>query len=216
MKIRIVLADDHAIVREGLKSMLQSEPDMEVVGDVGDGRTAVKLVGEKKPDIVVMDISMPDMNGIEATQQIVSKNKNTKVICLSMHQERKFVGAMLQAGAAGYVLKNDVAKELTEAIRKVVSGGVYLSPAVAGDVVKHYVRNNATRPDKGAFVELSQREREVLQLIAEGYSSKEIASKLDLSEKTVASHREHVMDKLGIHNVAELTRYALREGLSQL
>ncbi len=215
MSIRILLADDHAIVREGLKSLLEREPDMKVVADVGDGRSAVKMALQEKPDLVIMDISMPDLNGIEATSQIISELNRIKVICLSMYREKKFIGAMFQAGASGYVIKNDVTKELIGAIRRVVSGNIYLSPAIAADVVTHFVRDQSPRP-KGAFTELSEREREILQLIAEGLSTKEIASKLSLSEKTVAAHREHVMQKLEMHNVVELTRYALREGISQL
>jgi len=215
MSIRILLADDHTIVREGLKGMLEREPDMKVIADVGDGRTAVKMALQEKPDVVVMDISMPDLNGIEATSQIIAELKKIKVICLSMHREKKFVGAMLRAGASGYVIKNDVTRELIGAIRKVMSGDMYLSPAIAGDVVNQFVRGRSTQA-KGAFTELSEREREVLQLIAEGLSTKEIAPKLGVSEKTVAAHREHIMEKLGLHNVVELTRYALREGISQL
>ena len=215
MTIRILLADDHAIVREGLKSMLEREPDMKVIADVGDGRTAVKMAQQEQPDLVVMDISMPDLNGIEATSQIISELKRIKVICLSMHREKKFIGAMLRAGASGYVIKNDVTKELIGAIRKIMSGDMYLSAAIAGNVVNQFVRNNGPR-EKGAYTDLSDREREVLQMIAEGLSTKDIASKLDLSEKTISAHREHIMQKLGLHNVVELTRYALREGISQL
>lgn len=215
MNIRVLLADDHAIVREGLKSMLERVDGITVVGDVSDGRTAVKMAQQVKPDIIVMDISMPDLNGIDAARQIVSSLTKTKVICLSMHQEKKFVGAMLRAGASGYVLKNDVVKELTEAIRKVMSGGVYLSSAIAGCVVSDFVRGRSSR-SRGAFTDLSDREREVLQLIAEGSSTKEIAEKLYLSEKTIAAHREHIMAKLDVHSVVELTRYALREGITEL
>lgn len=215
MTIRILLADDHTIVREGLKGMLEREPDIKVVADVGDGRMALKMAHQEKPDLIVMDISMPDLNGIEATSQIIAEVRGIKVICLSMHREKKFVGAMLRAGASGYVIKNDVTKELIGAIRKVMSGGMYLSPAITGDVVNHFVKGRNTR-EKGAYTDLSEREREILQLIAEGLSTKEIASKLNLSEKTIAAHREHIMQKLGMHNVVELTRYALREGISQL
>lgn len=214
MSIRVLLADDHAIVREGLRSMLEREPGVEIVADVGDGRTAVKTALQVKPDLVIMDISMPDLNGIEATRQITTELKRTKVICLSMHREKKFVGAMLRAGASGYVLKNDVTKELTDAVRKVMSGGLYLSPVMAADVVKEFVRGRP--PEKGAFADLSEREREVLQLIAEGSSTKDIATRLHLSEKTVAAHREHIMAKLDLHSVVDLTRYALREGIAHL
>lgn len=195
--------------------MLEREPDMKVVAEASDGRMAVKMAHSEKPDVVIMDISMPDMNGIEATSQIIENSKKTKVICLSMHHEKKFIEAMLRAGSSAYIIKNDVTKELIGAIRKVMSGDMYLSPAIARDVVTQFVIGRGART-KGAFTELSEREREVLQLIAEGLSTKEIAAKLTLSEKTVSTHREHIMEKLGLHNVVELTRYALREGISEL
>jgi DNA-binding NarL/FixJ family response regulator len=215
MSIKVILVEDHAIVREGLRSLLERERDITVVGEASDGRTGVKLAKEQRPDIVIMDIGLPDLNGIEATRQIKTEVPTCKVICLSMHREKKLVGAMLDAGSTGYVLKNDVCKELVGAVRSVHAGGTHLSPTVAGDVVRHYVRDQRDVTED-AFTILSPREREVMQLIAEGLSSKQIAGKLTLSEKTIAAHREHIMAKLKLHNAAELTRYAIREGIAQL
>ena len=215
MNIRILLADDHAIVRQGLRSMLEQEPNVTVVAEAGDGRTAVKLTRTTQPDIVIMDVSMPDLNGIEATRPITSDFPGIKVIGLSMHSEKKFVGEMLRAGASAFVLKNDAAEELIAAIHKVIAGAIYLSPMLAANLVTHYTALPHA-PAKGSFGELSSREREVLQLIAEGSSNKDIARKLGVSEKTVSAHREHIMEKLGLHNVVELTRYALREGITRL
>lgn len=215
MSIRILLADDHAVVRAGLRHLLDSEPDMDIVADTGDGRTAVRLVRDLKPDVAILDIGMPDMNGIEATREIRRETTPTRVICLSMHRERELVDAALLAGVAGYVLKDDTAKSLAEAVRTVAGGGMFVSPAVSGDILRNYARGNAAKPG-GAFATLTSREREVLQLIAEGRSSKEVAAKLHLSEKTVGAHREHIMAKLGLRNAVELTRYALREGITHL
>lgn len=213
--IRVVLVDDHAVIRAGLKSLLESKAGIQVVGDTGDGRTAIQMVGELKPDIVVMDISMPELNGIEATRQIIAGPHKVKVICLSMHREKKFVDAILQAGATGYIVKDDAPAVLDNAIQIIASGGIYLSPSIERDGAASYVQGrNATSPRQGA--KLTGREIEVLQLISEGYSTKEIATKLNLSEKTVAVHREHIMSKLDIHNVVDLARYAMREGLTPL
>ena len=214
MTIRILLADDHAVVREGLRTMLEREPGLDIIGVAENGRAAVRLAAEQKPDIVIMDIGMPGMNGIEATRQIIRDTAGCKIICLSMHSERKFVGAMLDAGASAYVLKNDAPRQLVSAIQNVMAGRTYLSPSIAKDVIRPIARNPATKPD--AYATLSDREREVLQLISEGNSTKKIATKLFLSDKTISSHREHIMAKLNLHSVADLTRYALREGISEL
>lgn len=211
-KIRVLLADDHDIVREGLKSLLAMEPDVEVVADVSDGRTAVRMARELTPDVVVMDIGMPDLNGIDATRQITQELFPVRVLCLSMHTEKHMIGAVLQAGASGYLVKNCAARELNVAIRTVASGKTYLSPDIAGAVVQEYVRGRAM-PKGTVYAELSEREREVLQLIAEGRGTKDIASQLFISEKTVAAHRLAVMEKLHLQSVADLTRYAIREGL---
>jgi len=211
-RIRVLLADDHDIVRQGVKSLLACEPDIEVVADVADGRVAVRLTRELIPDVVVMDIGMPDLNGIDATRQIVSELFPVKVLCLSMHREKQMIGAVLQAGASGYLVKNCAAGELVKAIRLLVQGKTYLSPEIAGEVVNEYVRGREA-PHGNVYAELSEREREVLQLIAEGQGTKEIAAKLYISEKTVAAHRLAVMGKLHLPSIADLTRYAIREGL---
>jgi DNA-binding NarL/FixJ family response regulator len=210
--IRILLADDHAIVREGLSALLALEPDMTVVAQADDGRRAVALAGELRPDVVVMDIGLPELNGIDATRQIAREQPRVKVLCLSMHSEKRIVMAVLEAGAAGYLVKSCASRELAEAIRNVAAGRTYLSPAIAGELVQELLRHRPGRGE-GAYGELSEREREVLQLIAEGHSTKEIAAQLHRSEKTVAAHRVHILAKLHLQGVADLTRYAVREAL---
>lgn len=215
MSIRIVLADDHRIVREGLYNLIGSQKGMEVIAEAGDGREAVQVVCELVPDIVIMDVGMPGLNGMEATRQIVSKNGISKVIALSMHSDRRFVVEMLQAGASGYLLKDSAFEELIIAIRSVSEKKMYLSPRISDIVVKDYVR---LFPNSGFSVlcVLTPREREVLQLLAEGRSTRQIASALKVSVKTVETFRQQLMDKLDIHTVAELTKYAIREGLTSL
>ena len=213
--IRILLADDHNILREGLRTLLEQLPDMDVVAEVADGRSAVKQTRKLVPDVIVIDIGMPDLNGIDATRKIVAELFNVRVLCLSAHRERSLVRAMLQAGASGYLLKTSAGEELIEAVRTVAAGGTYLSPPIAEDVVKHFVREK-TDSKGGAYSELTNREREVLQLIAEGHHTKIIADRLHISPKTVLAHRESVMKKLGVDSIASLTRYALREGISEL
>jgi DNA-binding NarL/FixJ family response regulator len=215
MPARILLADDQAIIRQGLCSLLEKQPDIEVVGAADDGQKAIELVRELKPDIVIMDISMPNLNGIDATRKITGEPGNVKVIALSVHSSRRFVTEMLKAGASGYVLKECLFDELLDAIRTVRNGGTYLSPRITGVVVDDYVKRLSSeyRPEAP---DLSPREREVLQLLAEGRSTKQIALHLHVSSKTVESNRRNIMDKLGIHSVAELTKYAVREGLTPL
>jgi DNA-binding NarL/FixJ family response regulator len=215
MPARVLLVDDHAIIRQGLCSLLEKQPDIEVVGAAEDGQKAMELVRELKPDIVIMDISMPNLNGIDAARKITGEPGNVKVIALSIHSSRRFVTEMLKAGASGYILKECLFDELLEAIRIVLSGGVYLSPKITGVVVDDYVKrlSGEYRPEAP---DLSPREREVLQLLAEGKSTKQIALPLHISAKTVESNRRNIMDKLGIHSVAELTKYAVREGLTPL
>lgn len=215
MAIRVVIADDHAIIREGLKALLGREKDIEVVAEASDGREAVKLAGKLSPHVVVMDVSMPGLNGMEAAAQISSACPASKVIALSMHSDRLFVSGMMKSGARGYLLKDCAFEELARAIREVASGGTYLSPKIAGVVIDDYVKQSVS-PGKPASPALSPREREVLQLMAEGLAVKEIAAKLGLSPKTVETHKRQIMCKLDIHNVAELTKYALREGLTTL
>jgi len=215
MTIRVLLADDHNIVREGLRSLLEKEPDIEVVAMADNGRTAVQLAGELKPDVAVLDIAMPEMNGIEATRRISRDVPEIKVLALSMHSARRFVTEALSAGAKGYLLKDCAAEELVRAIRTVAGNETYLSPKVAGLIVKDYLKHSpeTTLSDDSC---LTNREREILQLIAEGESTKEIAFKIGVSIKTVETHRQQIMKKLDLHSVAELTRYAIREGLTPL
>ena len=215
MPTKILLSDDHKIMREGLRTLLEKRPDMQVIGEAKTGRMAVQMVRKLLPDIVIMDIGMPDLNGIEATRQILAEFPNIKVVALSMHSDRRFVTEMLTAGAAGYLLKDCAFEELAECIYTVVTGKIYLSPGVADVVVKDYVRHLLPK-SLSAYSILTDREREVLQLIAEGRNTKKIASILYVSIKTVETHRQHIMEKLGINSIAELTKYAIQEGLTSL
>ena len=214
--IRVLLADDHAMVREALRSLLHSQPGIEVVGEAKHGREAVQMAADLKPDVVVMDVSMPDLNGVEATRQIrAAVGKGPRVVALSAHSGPRLPAEMLRAGAAGYVMKDAAFEELTEALRSVMDDKVYLSPSVARGVA---VTDATAGPDSDTspFTRLSPREREILQLVAEGKAMKEVAHHLNISVKTVETHRKNVMEKLGIDNVAGLTKYALREGLTSL
>ena len=215
MSIRILLADDHKITRQGLRSLLDKEFDMEVVAEAEQGRTAVRLVRELSPQVVIMDVTMPDLNGVEAARQIVSEFPDVKIIALSMHSDSLFVTEMLRSGASGYLLKDCAFEELARAIRTVVAGKTYLSPSISGVVVDDYLHRLSKADFSGSEV-LTDREREVLQLLAEGKSTKQIALKLHISVKTVETHRRQMMDKLDIHTVAELTKYAIRKGLTSL
>jgi len=215
MKVKVLLADDHIMMRGGLRMLLEQHAELAVVGEAEDGRETVRLVKKLLPDVVVMDIAMPDMNGIEATRQIVAERPGVKVIALSMHSDRHFVSEMLKAGASAYLLKQCAVDELISAIRTVMKNQNYLSPCISGVVVDQIVRNAAIS-DSTAFSHLTDREREVLQLMAEGKASKVIASQLNLSIKTIETHRMKIMEKLNIHSVAELTKYAIREGLTSL
>ena len=215
MSIRILLADDHKITRQGLRSLLDKEFDMEVVAEAEQGRTAVRLVRELSPQVVIMDVTMPDLNGVEAARQIVSEFPDVKIIALSMHSDSLFVTEMLRSGASGYLLKDCAFEELARAIRTVVAGKTYLSPSISGVVVDDYLHRLSKADFSGSEV-LTDREREVLQLLAEGKSTKQIALKLHISVKTVETHRRQIMDKLDIHTVAELTKYAIRKGLTSL
>ncbi|GAH70488.1 unnamed protein product, partial [marine sediment metagenome] len=189
--------------------------DLEVVAESEDGRSAVEQAQELKPDVVVMDVSMPDLNGMEATRQIVHRTPATKVLALSMHSDRRFVEGMLKAGAHGYLVKDCANEEFVRAIREVADGRTYLSPAVAGQLVEEYVHGERAEAGAESAV-LTTREREVLQLVAEGLRTKEIANRLHISPKTAETHRQQVMNKLNIHNVADLTKFAVREGLTSL
>ena len=215
MSLKILLADDHKIVRDGLKSLLKKEVSMEVIGEADNGRKTVQLARDLEPEIIIMDISMPDLNGIEATRQIVADSPDVKIIALSMHSDKRYVKGVLSAGASGYLLKDSAFEELVEAIRTVDTGRFYLSAGIAGVVVKDYVGSQANKDALTSDI-LSAREREVLQLLAEGKSTKEIASDLHVSVKTIETHRQNIMQKLNIHTIAGLTRYAIREGLTSL
>lgn len=211
MSVRILLADDHKIMCEGLQMLIEKQPDMEVVGVANDGRGAVRMARELVPDVVIMDVAMPNLNGIEAARQINNESPTIKVIALSMHTDRRYVTGMLSAGVAGYLPKDCVGEELAQAIRTVVGGKVYLSPTIAGIVVEEF--NSVTRPKHAV---LSPRELEVLQLVAEGQSSREIGESLHISVKTVETHRRQLMDKLKLRTVADLTKYAIREGITSV
>jgi len=202
-------------MREGLKTLLLSEEDLEVVGEADDGRGAVALVLELRPDVVIMDVAMPGLNGIEATRQILRQVPRVRIIALSMHSDRRFVSEMLKAGAAGYLLKDGAFEELVRAIRAVLSGQTYLHPKIASIVIEHHVRRPAGAAGSVWSV-LTAREREVLQLLSEGKTSKVIAEELHISAKTVESHRRQITEKLGLRSVAQLTKYAIREGLTSL
>lgn len=213
--IRILLADDHKLLVDGLRPLLEAQRDMEVVGVAADGLEATELAVASRPDIVLLDISMPSLNGIDAARNIVRELPDTKIIMLSMHADRKFIEASLRVGARGYILKESAAREVIEAVRAVHNGEFFLSGSVREQVLHDYVglvkQGADTTPSP-----LSGREREVLQMLAEGKSTKDVADLLHLSVKTIESHRKQIMDKLDLHSIAELTKYAIREGLTQL
>jgi len=215
MSIKIVIADDHSIMREGLRLLIEKEGDMEVIGEAENGRRAVEMAETLKPDIIVMDVSMPDLNGIEATRQIVGRIEGIKVIALSMHSGREFVMDMLQAGVSGYILKESCPEELARAIRLVASGKTCLDPEITNLAIDTAVHPQADREHPVAE-ELTRREREVLQLLAEGKTTKQIAGQLFLSTKTVDTHRRQIMKKINVDSLAELTKYAIRMGLTSL
>ena len=213
MSTRIVLVDDHQIVRVGLKSLLARESDFQVVGEAGDGREALAVIAELTPDIVIMDIAMPGLNGIDATIRVRAEHPQIRVIVLSMHLERAYIVETLRAGASGYLLKERAVDELVQAIRAVSAGRKYLSPGVTDIVLQGYLEADIELPDS-AFSKLTEREREVLQYIAEGTTIKEIAELLHLSPKTIETHKGRIMERLNIRTVAGLTRYAIRHGLT--
>ncbi len=215
MSIRILLADDHKIMREGLRTLLEKEQGIEVVAEADNGRMTAKLALKLSPDVVIMDITMPNLNGIEATRHIVAELPSIKVIALSMHSNKRFVTRILNAGASGYIMKDCALEELINAIRAVIANHVYLSPAIAGIIIKDY-KGYLSMEGSFASPTLTAREREVLQLLAEGRATKQIASCLHVSVKTIETHRRKIMEKLNIYSVAELTKYAVREGLTSL
>lgn len=215
-RTRVLIADDHTIVRHGLRAILKAELDMEVIGEAADGREVLKKVAALRPDIVVLDISMPKMNGLEVTQRLAREAPRTRVIALTMHSSEEYVYSLLKAGARGFLLKESAASDLVEALRLVRRGGTYLHPSISMKVVNEYLKG----PDPASRIAsrdgLSSRECEVLRLIAEGHTSKEIAARLALAVKTIEAHRTRIMEKLRIHNVAGLTRYAISRGISSL
>jgi two-component system, NarL family, response regulator NreC len=215
MPIRVFLVDDHKIFRQGLRGLLAEEQDLTIVGEAEDGRDAITQIAKLRPDVAIMDVGMPALNGIEATRQIKRDFPKTQVIALSMHVDEKFVAEMLRAGAVGYLCKQCDADELVTAIRTAVAGQTYLSPSISGTLVAKYVRNVTAEP-ASAFSRLTDREREILQLLVEEKTIKEIASDLHLSIKTVHAHREHLMQKLNVQTLSGLTKYAVREGLTEL
>ncbi len=212
-KIRILLVDDHTVIRVGLKLLLERQPDFEVVGEAEDGRKAIQLAGELQPDAIVMDVAMPNLNGIEATRQITTALPKIAVVVLSMHSDESYVMRALKAGARGYLLKDSAEADLIQAIRMVVTGKSFFSPAVSKMLLEDYVHNLRQRGIEDSYDLLTPREREVLQLAAEGKSNKESAALLNLSSYTVETHRTNLMGKLGLHSVPELILYAVRKGI---
>jgi len=214
-EIRVLIAEDHAVVREGIRMILDAQPDLEVVGEARDGEEAVRLARQLRPDVVVMDISMPRKNGVEATQEIRRLLPETQVLILTMHEEESYVFQLLRLGAAGYVLKRAAATDLVEAVRAAARGEAFLYPAVARSVVQDYLDRMRSGEGAGRYDGLTDREREILVLIAEGLTNSQIADRLFISVKTVQTHRAHIMEKLDLHDRSLLVRYAVRKGLIQ-
>ena len=208
-KIRILLADDHSVVRQGFKLLLGQQPDVEVIGEAGDGAEAVRKALELKPNVIIMDIAMPNLNGVEATRRIMEANPDARILILSMHKDAVYVRETLRAGAKGYLLKEAIDHDLMRAVRAVAAGDGFLSPEVSGTVLSEYQQT------EDPFDQLTARERQVLQLLAEGKVAKEIASELDISIYTVDAHRGRIMKKLALKSSTELVRYAMRKGLIQ-
>ena len=210
-KLKIFLADDHKVMRDGLKVLINAQADMEVIGEAGDGLAAWRQAKESAPDVVVMDVSMPQMGGARATERIKLECPQVKVIALSAHEDRSYVSQLLEAGASGYMLKVAASEDLINAIRVVAAGGIYLDPAVADKILESYRRGKSPKGESQG-VRLAQREEEVLRLIAEGYINKEIAARLSISVKTVETHKARAMEKLGLRSRAAIVRYALDQG----
>lgn len=213
ISIRILLADDHAVVRDGLRALLEKQPDMSVVGEAADGRDSIRLAEEQSPDVVIMDIGMPNLNGIEATRRILAANPRTAVVMLSMHQDESYVLRSLKAGAKAYLLKDSLRSEVIDAIRAVMQGRSFLTRKVSRMLQEDYMRQLENRGLDDSYDLLTDREREILQMVAEGKSNKEVASLLNISQTTVETHRAHILQKLGLHSVPELILYAVRKGI---
>jgi len=212
MSVKIIIVDDHKIMRDGLRTLLEKEKGLEVIAEAKNGRETIQLAEQLRPDIIIMDISMDDLNGMDATRHIVSKQWGCRVIALSMHADKRFVAGMFEAGAVAYLLKDCAFDELIQAIRQVVSGRTYLCSMISGVVIRDYIQ----RMRKNEPSLLSPREKEILQLLAEGSTTKRIADQLRVSVKTVETHRQHIMEKLNIFSIAELTKYAIKEGITSL
>jgi DNA-binding NarL/FixJ family response regulator len=215
MGVKVLITDDHKLMRDGLKALLGKDPQFEIVGEASDGRAAISLIRELKPDLAIMDLSMPEMNGIEATGHINQDFPDVKIIILSMHKDKNLVKDALSAGASGYILKDCAFQELHAAIKTVLSGQVYLSNALKEKALEDYVEL-LKKDRQGNSQDLTSREREILQMIAEGKTSKDISAVLNISLNTVNTHRNHIMEKLGIDNIAQLTKYAIRLGLTSM
>jgi len=212
-KVRIVIAEDHTILREGLRSLLSSEPNFEIVGEAEDGREAIKCVEKFRPDLILTDLSMPRMNGMEAIEEIKRQSPKTKVLVLTVHKAEEYILATFRAGANGYLLKDSTHAELVMAVKKVLSGKQYISPEISEKVIEGYLEGKKTLKSQTSWETLTQREREILKLIAEGYKNKEIAEDLCISVKTVEKHRANLMEKLDLHNASALTAFAMEKGL---
>ncbi len=215
-KVRLLIADDHKIFRQGIIKLLNEEPDLQVVGEAADGREVVKKAPELKPDVILMDIAMANLNGLEATKQIKKVLPESKIIMLTMHKNEEYVLQSFQAGASGYILKEGAVEELVSAIRSIHADKSFLSPTVSKTLVDAYLRKMETGKTETPFDLLTDREREVLQLIAEGFTNREVAKQLYISVKTVEAHRAHIMQKLNIHDIAKLVKYAIQKGLVDL
>ena len=212
-RIRILLADDHTVVRQGLRKLLEERPDWEVIAEAGDGREAVRLTEQHKPDVAILDVAMPLLNGIEATRQITRRVPATRVLVLSMHADEAYVTQILQAGATGYLLKDSADVDLLKAVGEAAQGRSFFSPAIARVMLDDYVRQLADKGVTDRYETLSEREREIFQLIAEAKTNKEIAALLNVSPSTVETHRAHIMEKLDLHSAAEIVLYAVRRGV---
>jgi len=212
-KVRIVIAEDHTILREGLKSLLSSNPDFEIIGEAEDGREAIRCVEKFKPDLILMDLSMPRINGLDAIKEIKKRFSETKILVLTVHKTEEYILATLKAGADGYILKDSTHAELVLAVKNVLSGKHYISPGISEKVIEGYLEGKKALKTKSSWETLTQREREILKLIAEGYKNKEIGDYLCISPKTVEKHRANLMEKLDLHNVQALTTFAIEKGL---
>ncbi len=211
--MKIVIAEDQGLMRQGLKALIEQQPDMDVVGVACDGTEVIEVVKQKTPDIVIMDISMPNLNGIEATRIILGEHPNIKIVALTMYPKKQFVNQMLEAGAMGYILKSYLFDELLNALHAVIEGQRYLSPKIADMIINNYVKGKGAPAGKSS---LTQRERMILQMVAEGKNIKEIAMELNISPKTAHAHRRQLINKLNLSGVADLTRYAIKEGITSL